>query len=212
MGAPGGSRGQSVFRDIAGRELRTRLTRRLPRVGHPSFMRGLRLVQTLEKHAGCVNTVAWNEDASLLLSGSDDLSVCVWSTGAGFPCKGSVYTGHSHNIFSAEFVPGSASAQCVTTAGDGDVRLVNLERGLRNPSSRLQPRRGFNPGDEDAAAARSLFAGVSHERGFLGDHGMGMRVGLQQPQPSSWVSDWFYVDHHTAVCHQLAGVLTHTIT
>ena len=65
-------------------------------------------------------------DASLLLSGSDDLCVCVWSVGTSFPCLGTVYTGHNHNIFSAEFVPGTRGGRCVTTAGDGDVRVVDL--------------------------------------------------------------------------------------
>lgn len=175
-------RAGSVFRDIVRREVnfsprppvsasRQRKGVSGPHVGHPSFVRGLRLVQSLEKHAGCVNTVAWNEDASLLLSGSDDLCVCVWSTGTGFPCRGSVYTGHRHNIFSAEFVPGSGSAQCVTTAGDGDVRLVDLVRGFTDPIP--ENPRLFNP--EDAPSARSLF---SHDR-FGWDYtmaGMGMKV------------------------------------
>ena len=104
--------------------------RRRPHVGHPTFIDGLRLTNVLERHSGCVNALAWNDDATLLLSGSDDLCVCVWSTGAGFPCRGSVYTGHVNNIFSNEFVPHSGSARCVTTAGDGDVRLVDLERGV----------------------------------------------------------------------------------
>jgi hypothetical protein len=56
----------------------------------------------------------------------------VWSAGSGFPCRGSVYSGHVHNIFSAEFVPGSSGSKCVTTAGDGDVRLVDLERGFQS--------------------------------------------------------------------------------
>jgi WD repeat-containing protein 42A len=101
-------------------------------VGHSHFVKNLRLVQQLERHAGCVNTVAWSEDASLLLSGSDDLCVCVWSVGTGFPCLGTVYTGHNHNIFSAEFVPGTNGGKCVTTAGDGDVRIVDLVRGFQN--------------------------------------------------------------------------------
>ena len=81
----------SAYRDVLRREWDPRHRLR-PRVGHSHFVKNLRLVQQLERHAGCVNTVAWSEDASLLLSGSDDLCVCVWSVGTGFPCLGTVYT------------------------------------------------------------------------------------------------------------------------
>ncbi|ABP01211.1 predicted protein, partial [Ostreococcus lucimarinus CCE9901] len=94
----------------------------------------LRLRETLEKHGGCVNCVSWNDDASLLISGSDDMTVCVWGCGAKMPLKGSAFTGHTHNVFASEFVPQSNSAYCVTTSADGDVRLVDLERGFRGPA------------------------------------------------------------------------------
>ena len=107
---------RSVFRDVLRRQWDAR-RRRSPHVGHPTFIDGLRLTNVLERHGGCVSALAWNDDASLLLSGSDDLCVCVWTTGAGFPCRGSVYTGHVNNIFSNEFVPHSDSARCVTHRG-----------------------------------------------------------------------------------------------
>ena len=129
----------SVFRSVTSREWDPR-RRRGPASSHPWLLRGLRLTRVLEKHAGCVNAVAWNDDASLLLSGSDDLCVCVWGTGAGFPLRGSAFTGHRHNIFSAEFVPGEPNgARCVTVAGDGDVRLVELERAFARGSAAADP-------------------------------------------------------------------------
>ena len=104
----------------------------------------------------CVNTVAWSEDASLLLSGSDDLCVCVWSVGTSFPCL-EPCTRANHNIFSAEFVPGTRGGRCVTTAGDGDVRGVDLIRDP-NPPAEATPDRSdgalSNPPlgfDDDAA-------------------------------------------------------------
>ena len=103
------------------------------RCGNKRFVEELRLRETLERHGGCVNCVSWNEDASLLISGSDDMTVCVWSCGAKMPLKGSAFTGHVHNIFAAKFVPQSNNAFCVTTSADGDVRLVDLERGFRGP-------------------------------------------------------------------------------
>ena len=34
-------------------------------------------MHTLDSHRGCVNTVAWNESGTLLLSGSDDRRLIV---------------------------------------------------------------------------------------------------------------------------------------
>ena len=55
-------------------------------------------------HAGCVNTINWNEKGSLLVSGSDDTQLCLWSersfsTGAPAVC---FQTGHRANIFCAK--------------------------------------------------------------------------------------------------------------
>ena len=47
------------------------------RCSNKRFVEELRLRETLEKHGGCVNCVSWNDDASLLISGSDDMTVCV---------------------------------------------------------------------------------------------------------------------------------------
>ena len=58
--------------------------RRGPASSHPWLLRGLRLTRPREarrvRQRGGVE-----RRASLLLSGSDDLCVCVWGTGAGFP-------------------------------------------------------------------------------------------------------------------------------
>ena len=74
---------RSVFRDVLRRQWDAR-RRRSPHVGHPTFIDGLRLTNVLERHGGCVNALAWNDDATLLLSGSDDLCVCV-DHGRGLP-------------------------------------------------------------------------------------------------------------------------------
>ena len=151
----------SVFDGVARRQWDAR-HRHEPHVDHPWLMRGLRLTAALEKHAGCVNALSWNDDTSLLLSGGDDLCVCVWSLGSTFPCRGSVYTGHAHNIFSAEFVPNTGSNQCVTIAGDGDVRRVDVSRGFASAGAdRVRPR-GHRLSESDLEAsphAVSLFDG-----------------------------------------------------
>jgi WD40 repeat protein len=92
----------SVFHSIS-RRAWDRKHARYPKASSNWCVAKLRLTNQLEKHAGCVNSVAWNDDASLLLTGSDDLFVCVWSVGSDFPCRGSIYTGHVHNIFRQVF-------------------------------------------------------------------------------------------------------------
>lgn len=171
----------SVFHDVAQRRWNPAHAK-YPRSSNPWLMQGLRLTNELKQHAGCVNSVAWNDDASLILTGSDDLSVCVWGTGTGFPCKGAVYTGHVHNIFSVEFVPNSNSKKCVTIAGDGDVRLIDLCRGFESNShtngtdgnSRNRPRRRWSSDpDDNSPFAKSLF---NNDGLSLDESGMGMKV------------------------------------
>ena len=170
----------SVYEGVTRRQWDVR-RRREPNVAHPWLMRGLRLTAALEKHAGCVNAVSWNDDASLLLSGGDDLCVCVWSLGTAFPCRGSVYTGHTHNIFSAEFVPNSGSNRCVTVAGDGDVRLVDLARGFAGAAADRSRRiRDWpdGPGSRTSPNAVSLFGpdGLDGDTDPREGAGMGMKL------------------------------------
>ena len=170
----------SVYEGVTRRQWDVR-RRREPNVAHPWLMRGLRLTAALEKHAGCVNAVSWNDDASLLLSGGDDLCVCVWSLGTAFPCRGSVYTGHTHNIFSAEFVPNSGSNRCVTVAGGGDVRLVDLARGFAGAAADRSRRiRDWpdGPGSRTSPNAVSLFGpdGLDGDTDPREGAGMGMKL------------------------------------
>ena len=44
---------------------------------HAAIAKELGLEETLHGHTGCVNRLAWNEDGTLLASGSDDLTIIV---------------------------------------------------------------------------------------------------------------------------------------
>ena len=63
----------------------------VPRLCLHAHMRG---------HGGCVSTVAWDECGEALLSGSDDLSLCVWRA-ADLTLRARARTAHSNNIFCA---------------------------------------------------------------------------------------------------------------
>ncbi|XWS21435.1 hypothetical protein CRYUN_Cryun30bG0054400 [Craigia yunnanensis] len=94
---------------------------------HSSLIRRLSLEQELEGHQGCVNAVAWNSNGSLLISGSDDARINIWSY-AGRKLLHSIDTGHSGNIFCTKFVPETSDELVVSGAADAEVRLFNLSR------------------------------------------------------------------------------------
>ncbi|KAL3514246.1 hypothetical protein ACH5RR_026963 [Cinchona calisaya] len=94
---------------------------------HSSMVRRLSLERELEGHRGCVNAVAWNSGGSLLVSGSDDTQINIWSYSSR-KLLHSIETGHSTNIFCTKFVPETSDELVVSGAGDAEVRLFNLSR------------------------------------------------------------------------------------
>ncbi|KAI3760755.1 hypothetical protein L1987_51154 [Smallanthus sonchifolius] len=94
---------------------------------HSSFLRRLSLERELEGHRGCVNTIAWNSNGSLLISGSDDTCVNIWSYQSR-KLLHSIDSGHTANIFCTKFVPETSDELVVSGAADAEVRLFNLSR------------------------------------------------------------------------------------
>ncbi|KAJ1676439.1 hypothetical protein EV182_008189, partial [Spiromyces aspiralis] len=47
-------------------------------LGSRYFYERLGVKQVLDGHHGCVNALAWNEDGSMFVSGSDDRRLCIW--------------------------------------------------------------------------------------------------------------------------------------
>ncbi|KAJ0700103.1 putative transcription factor WD40-like family [Helianthus annuus] len=79
------------------------------------------LLKKLNKHKGCVNTVSFNPDGDVLVSGSDDRKVILWDWETG-NVKLSFHSGHGNNIFQAKIMPGTDDRSIVTCAADGQVR------------------------------------------------------------------------------------------
>ncbi|XP_057501464.1 uncharacterized protein LOC130785322 [Actinidia eriantha] len=89
----------------------------------------LDIFRKLEKHRGCVNTVSFNEDGDILVSGSDDKRVIFWDWQTGC-VKLSFYSDHHGNVFQAKIMPYTEDRSIVTCAADGQVRHAQiLERG-----------------------------------------------------------------------------------
>ncbi|KAF5745779.1 DDB1- and CUL4-associated factor 8 isoform X1 [Tripterygium wilfordii] len=84
----------------------------------------------LEKHRGCVNTVSFNGDGDILVSGSDDRRVIIWDWQSG-QIKLSFHSGHLNNVLQAKIMPYSDDRSIVTCATDGQVRHAQiLEHGV----------------------------------------------------------------------------------
>ncbi|CAM8942425.1 unnamed protein product [Rhodiola kirilowii] len=94
---------------------------------HSSLIRRLSLETELEGHQGCVNAISWNSKGTLLISGSDDTQINIWS----YPIRklvSTVDTGHTANIFCTKFLPETSDELVVSGAADAEVRVFNLSR------------------------------------------------------------------------------------
>ncbi|KAG5390305.1 hypothetical protein IGI04_031846 [Brassica rapa subsp. trilocularis] len=88
----------------------------------------LGLHKKLQEHTGCVNTVSFNADGDILVSGSDDRQVILWDWDTA-TVKLSFDSGHCNNIFQAKFMPFSDDRSIVTSSADGQVHKLAIEPG-----------------------------------------------------------------------------------
>ncbi|KAK1587994.1 hypothetical protein Q3G72_019030 [Acer saccharum] len=80
----------------------------------------LDVYKKLDKHRGCVNTVSFNSDGDILVSGSDDRRVILWDWQTG-NVKLLFHSGHSNSVFQAKIMPYTDDCSIVTFAADGQV-------------------------------------------------------------------------------------------
>uniref|UniRef100_A0A7N0UM05 WD and tetratricopeptide repeats protein 1 n=1 Tax=Kalanchoe fedtschenkoi TaxID=63787 RepID=A0A7N0UM05_KALFE len=92
---------------------------------HSSLIRRLSLESELEGHQGCVNAISWNTKGTLLISGSDDTRINIWSYTSRDLVQ-TIETGHTANIFCTKFLPETSDELVVSGAADAEVRLFNL--------------------------------------------------------------------------------------
>eukprot|EP00011_Vannellida_sp_DIVA3-517-6-12_P013338 CAMPEP_0114620012 /NCGR_PEP_ID=MMETSP0168-20121206/8501_1 /TAXON_ID=95228 ORGANISM="Vannella sp., Strain DIVA3 517/6/12" /NCGR_SAMPLE_ID=MMETSP0168 /ASSEMBLY_ACC=CAM_ASM_000044 /LENGTH=601 /DNA_ID=CAMNT_0001831181 /DNA_START=190 /DNA_END=1993 /DNA_ORIENTATION=+ len=112
----------SQFGELRSREaLKSRIT------SNSTFVRRQCVSRILEGAQGCVNTCNWNESGDLLVGSGDDTFLQVWH-GPMFKETARVATGHTRNVFCAQFVPEAEGVSVVTAAMDGAVHLVNVDQ------------------------------------------------------------------------------------
>ena len=122
-------------------------------------------------HSGCVNTCEWSGDGTTLATGSDDLQVHLYSSSGAK--VGALATGHRNNVFHALWFPHRTDA-LVTTAADGEVRLLNVANG----GAAAPTQRGRGSGS--AAHSELLFARRSS--------GFGMKLAFLPECPFAFLS------------------------
>ena len=95
---------------------------------HVSWIRRLEVKDLLTHHTGCVNSIRWDETGKLLVSGSDDRELGIWTLDPSwtFRLLSHHSTQHEHNIFDAVFRPGRPS-EVVSCAADGTICFSDLQ-------------------------------------------------------------------------------------
>ncbi|XP_044488047.1 DDB1- and CUL4-associated factor 8-like [Mangifera indica] len=88
----------------------------------------LDIYKKLVKHQGCVNTVSFNADGDILVSGSDDRRVILWDWVTGH-VKLSFDSGHYNNVFQARIMSFADDRSIVTCAADGQIRHAQILEG-----------------------------------------------------------------------------------
>lgn len=91
------------------------------------LLQRLTLERSLNVHSGCVNTICWNNNGQCILSGSDDVHLCVTNAFTQ-EVKVKLKTGHVTNIFSAKYLPGTGDEKIVSCSGDGVIIHTDLNR------------------------------------------------------------------------------------
>lgn len=102
----------------------------------------LELMYKLEDHDGCVNSLNFSPDGTLLASGSDDLKVVIWDWRIGKSIT-KVETRHRRNVFQTKFLDlKGPDLHLATCARDGQVWYSQIcQEGLRH-SRKLGQHRG----------------------------------------------------------------------
>jgi WD repeat-containing protein 42A len=128
---------------------------------HSSWIFGLELSNILRGHRGCVNTLRWNSSGNLLVSGSDDRKIVIWSFKDNWAGKKahSLTTLHRHNIFDAVFRPGYEGT-IVSCAADGSICITSVD----HPDS---PQMIFESGDMFGATASKISFQPENSNVFL---------------------------------------------
>lgn len=123
----------------------------------------LEMAHNLKGHGGCVNCINFNETGDLLVSGGDDLHLCIWKWASNkmvLKCN----TGHRQNIFQTKFIENGINANgfnIVSSSRDGDVRYIEIGPDGTASSSRVLYSHSRRPVNKIAISPMSPFEFLS---------------------------------------------------
>lgn len=91
------------------------------------FVQRLEVMNTLNLHSGCVNTVNWNASGTHIVSGSDDNHLVITKAGSG-QIVAKTKTMHKRHIFSARFMPHTNDQAIISCSGEGVVIYTEFHK------------------------------------------------------------------------------------
>lgn len=202
----------SLVRYIASRARGVASSNVRPIQCHPHFVRRLRITRRLQAHRGCVNTVAWTQDALCVISGSDDMHLALWDA-TSWRLRARWPSLHVANIFCAKLLGRAVSAgsRIASCALDGQVRLHTVVSDRVVSSSALFQHYG---------PAHKLSVSPIDESTVIsgGEDGVVARFDVRQPPQSRAASvllrletaagdraRCFFVDYHCSGQYLLVG-------
>lgn len=92
------------------------------------MIQSISVAKRLKGHNGCINSIEYNDTATLLISGSDDLRVKIYDTSS-WKQLASITTEHVANIFSAIMMPDGTNQNLLSCGLDGAICASNLVAG-----------------------------------------------------------------------------------
>lgn len=98
--------------------------------GSLNSVKRLELMYKLEEHQGCVNSLNFHPNGTLLASGSDDLKVVVWDWKIGKMLT-KFKTRHRGNVFQSKFLHLTGDLHIATCSRDGQVCFNCSNNGIR---------------------------------------------------------------------------------
>ncbi|PVU88414.1 hypothetical protein BB559_002414 [Furculomyces boomerangus] len=102
-----------------------------------SIVSKLQLTNVLRGHSGCVNSITFSKDGTLLISASDDSNLCLWDVENNYKLICTLITGHSANIFSVKLIEEPINTKIVTSGLDGKIKIFSLKKLFTSLSKNL---------------------------------------------------------------------------
>ncbi|XP_078159721.1 uncharacterized protein LOC144555308 isoform X2 [Carex rostrata] len=127
-------------------------------------------------HKGCVNTVCFNFNGDVLVSGSDDKDIIFWD----WSMKRKMFSynsGHNENVFQARIMPFSDDRTVISSGADGQVRVGEIKEDGEANTKQIGSHRG-------RVHKIAIEPGSPHVFYSCGEDGLVQHFDLRSPIPT----------------------------